>query len=132
MFGPGARTVVVFLAASTLVLPACSGAAPATPAPAQRPAFAMLVLRRVRCEEGSTATACFRVKVTNIGSAAGRGSCRLATTQVVNGQQTTLVGRPFLLDPVEAGASVIEVASWDTELPDPPAFTGVCGPGPLL
>jgi hypothetical protein len=129
----------VLLRAASLVLAvalgsACTGSGSTTnggtPGNEPGPAFEMAVLGEVACPSEVTATACFRVSITNHGTA-GQGTCTLWADISTSNGDDSVAGPQLLVNDLASGARFVDVLAWTTALPAQTVlfYRGLCDPG---
>lgn len=126
------RRGITLLVMVFLVACADGGTGGRTPAASPGPAFEMVVLREVQCPTGTEGRLCFRVKVTNLGSESGSGTCELRSTIVSEaGEDVPVFDGKVPVSNLAPGSDVMTVVGWNRAIPNPPVFGGQCEPGLL-
>ena len=117
--------VAIFL---TGALAACSTNGPAVTGPETSSVALDMRVNRVACKPGVQATACFKVTITNLGSASGDGSCRLfgETHRTSYPGDESKGGQVFKVKALGPGQSVSTPGAWLGSPRD--SYRGICNP----
>ncbi len=90
----------------------------------------MTAVHEVPCSDPASTTLCEEAQISNIGSVAGDGFCRLRVDETApSGEDRAVFGHPSQLADVAPGAEVTVTLTWPHQKPTNP-FTVECQPGP--